>query len=93
MDRTGNTTASGVIADDVALGRIAVETTRGLGHQRIAVLLNEPPCPTVSQRLQGWRMAMEAAGETDLDSLVIDCSIVSGEDSIELGRQRFDHWL
>ena len=93
MDRTGNATASGVIADDVALGRIAVETLRGFGHQRIAVLLNEPPCPTVSQRLQGWRIAMEAAGETDLDSLVIDCSIVSGEDSIELGRQRFDHWL
>ena len=84
---------SSVVADDLALGRMAVETLRELGHRRIAVLLNEPPCLSVSQRLQGWRSAMEAAGETDLDRLVIDCSVVRGEDSIELGRGKFEAWL
>ena len=93
MDRPEHGSFSGVMADDVALGRIAVETLRALGHRRIAVLLNEPPAPSVRQRLQGWRAAMEAAGETDLDRLVIDCSVVRGEDSIELGRQRLDAWL
>ena len=93
MDRPETGAFSGVLADDIALGRIAVETLRGLGHRRIAVMLNEPRAPSVSQRLQGWRAAMEAAGETDLDRLVIDCSVVRGEDSIELGRQRLDAWL
>ena len=93
LDRPENGAFSGVLADDVALGRIAVETLRGLGHRRIAVLLNEPPCPSVSERLQGWRTAMEAAGEPDLDSLVIDCSVLRGDDSIELGRQKLATWL
>ncbi len=47
----------------------------------------------MSQRLQGWRSAMEAAGETDLDRLVIDCSGVRGENSIELGQQKLALWM
>lgn len=84
---------SGVVADDFALGQMAVAALRELGHRRIAVLLNEPPAHSVTLRLQGWRRAMEEAGEVDLDSLVIDCSVAREEDSIELGRQRFDHWM
>jgi hypothetical protein len=36
---------------------------------------------------------MEAAGETDLDRLVIDCSGVRGENSIELGQQKLALWM
>ena len=93
MDRPDNAALSGVMADDVALGRLAVDTLRELGHRRIAVLLNEPPRPSVRQRLQGWRTAMEEAGETDLDRLVIDCSVVRGEDSIEFGQQKLAAWM
>ena len=93
MDRPEDALFGGVQGDDLALGRMAVETLRSLGHKRIAVLLNEPPGPSISQRLLGWRTAMEAAGETNLDELVIDCSVVRGQDSIELGRQSFDRWM
>lgn len=93
MERPDDGAFSGVMADDLAVGRIAVETLRGLGHRRIAVLLNEPSFDSVNQRLAGWRAAMEAAGETDLDRLIIDCSVERGEDGIELGEQKFARWM
>ncbi len=93
MNRPENTAFAGVEGDDVALGHMAVSTLRKLGHRRIAVFLNEPPSVSVKLRLRGWRTAMQMAGEPDLDELVIDCSVTSGQDSIEIGCESFDRWL
>jgi DNA-binding LacI/PurR family transcriptional regulator len=93
MNRPENASFAGVEGDDIALGRMAVSALRKLGHRRIAVFLNEPVSVSIDRRLRGWRTAMEKAGEARLDELVIDCSVESGEDSIEVGRQRFERWL
>ncbi|MCU0791694.1 MAG: substrate-binding domain-containing protein [Opitutaceae bacterium] len=93
MNRPENAAFAGVEGDDVALGRMAVATLRKLGHRRIAVFLNEPHGLSVERRLRGWRTAMQKAGEGNLDELVIDCSVESGQDSIEIGRERFERWL
>ncbi len=93
MDRPEGASFGGVEGDDVELGRLAVTTLRKLGHRRIAVFLNEPSSVSVSRRLRGWQAAMEKAGEKNLSELVIDCSVQSGQDSIELGRQCFDRWM
>lgn len=93
MDRPEGAGFGGVEGDDLELGRLAVATLRKLGHRRIAVFLNEPSSVSVARRLRGWRAAMEKAGEKNLSELVIDCSVQSGQDSIELGRQMFDRWM
>jgi DNA-binding LacI/PurR family transcriptional regulator len=93
MNRPETAPFPGVEGDDVALGRMAVASLRKLGHRRIAVFLNEPHSVSVDRRLRGWRAAMEKAGERNLDELVIDCSVESGQDSIEVALGRFDRWL
>lgn len=93
MNRPENVPFAGVEGDDFELGRMAVATLRKLGHRRIAVLLNEPPSVSIDRRLRGWRLAMQKAGQTKLDELVIDCSVKSGQDSIEVGVKHFDRWL
>lgn len=93
MNRPQSVPFAGVEGDDFALGQMAVSTLRKIGHKRIAVFLNEPSSVSVERRLAGWRTAMEAAGETKLNELVIDCSVESGQDSIEVGLKRFDRWL
>jgi DNA-binding LacI/PurR family transcriptional regulator len=93
MNRPDHTPFVGVEGDDFALGQMAVNSLRELGHRRIAVFLNEPSGVTIQRRLNGWRRAMEVSGETDLDDLVIDCTVESGQDSIEASLKRLEGWL
>jgi DNA-binding LacI/PurR family transcriptional regulator len=93
MHRPENAAFAGVEGDDMELGRMAVAALRKLGHRRIAVFLNEPRSVSIERRLRGWQTAMQKAGEPHLDELIIDCSVESGQDSIEFGRELFERWL
>lgn len=83
----------GVTGDEIALGRLAVEALRQLGHRRIAVLRNEPSNPASARRWRGWREAMTEAGEPDPGELEIDGAVGPDEDPVEGARVRLGDWL
>lgn len=82
-----------VADDDHAVGRLAVEHLRGLGHQKICAFLSEPPLGGMQHRLQGWADALRAAGEAHPENLVIDCSVEPGKDAIVGSYEKLRRWL
>lgn len=82
-----------VADDDVAAGRMAVESLLKMGHKRVAALLSEPPVSGMRRRLHGWEQAMRAAGETHPERLVIDCSVEPGKDAIVGSYEKLRRWL
>ncbi len=88
-DKPEGVKANYVWVDDRMVGRVATEHLLSLGHKRIAVMLSEPPNPSSSQRLSGWRDALQDAGVTDFDKLIFDCSVRSGTNAITGSYERF----
>jgi len=79
--------------DDFAVGRLAAQHLLKLGHERILIMLSEPPNPSMSMRMQGWRSAMEKAGVEHVAALVCDCSVPPGRDAVSGSYDRFSSWL
>jgi len=84
---------SSVAIDDVAIGQKAVDYLGSLGHRRILILLNEPSSPSRNLRFDGWRNQMHAIGQTDYQSLIIDCDLEPFENSIIGAYTCFKKWL
>ncbi len=61
LDRTAERVHS-VCSDHVAEGRVATEHLLALGHNAIAFVTEGEPSPAASDRLAGYRAALEAAG-------------------------------
>jgi LacI family transcriptional regulator len=51
-----------VLGDEIAGGRIATEYLLAAGHRRIAIIAGPPDVPSGRERLQGYWLAMQAAG-------------------------------
>ena len=60
-----------VIFEDLRAGREITEHLLGLGHRRIAFFGDEPFVESVQNRLRGFRRALEAAGITPDDRLIV----------------------
>ena len=82
-----------VADDDYAVGRLAVERLRALGHRKIAAFLSEPPLAGMQRRLQGWADALREAGEAHPENLIIDCSVEPGKDAIVGSYEKLRRWL
>jgi LacI family transcriptional regulator len=57
--------------DNCEGGRLATQHLIDLGHRRIAFIAGDPDHPDASERLRGYRMALEAAGITFDPALVV----------------------
>lgn len=55
--------ADAVVVDNVGGARQVVEYLLRLGHRRIAAITGVPHISTTSERIQGYRRALEAAGQ------------------------------
>lgn len=77
-----------IAADDLQGGRLATEHLIELGHRRIGLIRREPSSATSSQRLVGYRQALEAAGIPYDPSLVVETQ--AGH---EAGYQAMQHLL
>ncbi len=64
--------AQAVVPDEVQGGRTATEILLQHGHHRIAFINTTTPSPARTGRLQGYREALEAGGQTFDAALVID---------------------
>lgn len=82
-----------VADDDVAMGRMAVEHLRALGHRKVVAFLSEPARAVMTRRLAGWEQAMRGVGEKHPERLVIDCSVLPGKDSIVGSYEKLRRWL
>ncbi|MEJ0001466.1 MAG: substrate-binding domain-containing protein [Verrucomicrobiota bacterium] len=82
-DKPEGVKASFVWVDDRAVGRMATEHLLELGHRRIAVMLSEPVNSSSSQRMMGWRDALKDAGITDVNGLILDCTVRMQADAIK----------
>lgn len=79
--------------DDEEIGRLAVEHLRSLGHRRILMLHSEPSGASAELRAKGWRAAMEALGEADIDSLVVDPKLRPFDNTMLQTYEFFAKWL
>lgn len=75
-----NLDADYVICDDVNGGYLAGRHLAELGHRRILVITADPEISCSSERLEGFRRAMEEAG-IEIDPALIVQSAASGHDS------------
>jgi DNA-binding LacI/PurR family transcriptional regulator len=89
----GDLEVNSVRLDDEQIGRLAVEHLWSLGHRRIMVFLSEPMSPSGHDRLLGWRRAMESAGATDLDSLIVNTELTPFQNSLRGSYEYFSRWL
>jgi LacI family transcriptional regulator len=62
-----------IAIDELAGGRMATQHLLDLGHRKIAMLKHAPTSALSSQRLVGYRQALEAAGITFDPTLVLEC--------------------
>lgn len=84
-----------VTDDNVEVGRAATSHLLGLGHKKVAVFLSEPARSSVSKaRLAGWeKIIREETGEKHPESLIIDCAVEPGKNSIVGSYERLRRWL
>ena len=92
-DRPAKVTRDSVWVDDMAVGRIGTQHLQKLGHSRILVMLSEPPNPSSTARMQGWKLALEKKNVTKFDHLIADCSVTPGKDALTGSYERFGAWL
>jgi len=82
-----------VCVDDRMVGRMAVEHLISLGHRRILMLLEQPHVSSVMERYEGWREAMIGIGETDLESLLVDCQVENGQHPLTVAYAGMSRWM
>lgn len=75
-----------IAADDLHGGRVATQHLIELGHRRIGLIRREPSGATSSQRLVGYRQALESAGIAFDPSLVVETE--AGQEAGYLAMQR-----
>lgn len=74
-----------IAVDNVAAAKDAVQHLVDLGHTRIAAVTGPLKVPSSSERLSGYKMALENAGLTYDPKLVVngDYSVNAGEDAVD----------
>ena len=82
MEHYQQTKACNVSVNDFEVGKMAVEHLCELGHERIAILIDQPHVSSVIQRVKGWKDAMRENGQKNLDDLVIDSRVGSNQDAM-----------
>lgn len=80
QDHRPGTPASSVSINDRQMARTATRYLLDLGHRRPMLALPSLVTGPMHHALEGWRQAMEAAGEGDLDSLVVDAKTLPQHD-------------
>ena len=85
-----NTVRDELIADCVSVDNIsgaydAVRYLIKLGHKKIALILNEPDCQSVSDRQEGYQKALQEHGIKIDPKLTIDAKIKPWQDSMDAG--------
>lgn len=92
-DKPSTVKASSLWVNDIEVGQMATQHLLELGHKKIAVMLSEPPNPSSSSRLQGWKMALQSKGIKEIDPMIIDCSVEAGKEAMSGSYDKFSKWL
>jgi len=80
--------------DDVLIGRSLVEHVAALGHSRILMVVDQPiACPSIADRVVGWRQAMQQLGVGNLTEFLVDCQVASFDDAVLCSYEFFRCWL
>lgn len=86
MDRSRDGLTVDCVGVDNILGAYeAVSYLIELAHRSIAIILNEPPCPPVTDRLEGYKKALQKHHLKVNETLIINPKIRPWEDSCEAG--------
>jgi len=80
--------------DDVRIGRYLVEHVASLGHRRILLVVDQTiACPSISDRVFGWRQAMQQIGAINVTELLVDCQVAPFDDALLCSYEFFRRWL
>jgi LacI family transcriptional regulator len=72
LDRVGrDTDFDSVSADNVAASREGTRHLISLGHQRILLLASDPSLRNIQERLEGYREALQEAGLTSFEKVLV----------------------
>jgi LacI family transcriptional regulator len=92
-DKPPTVRAGSLWVDDIAVGQMATKHLLDLGHRNIALMLSEPYNPSSTNRLKGWRLALQKKGIKDIDPYIADCSVLPGKEAITGSYEKFCAWL
>ena len=85
---------SGVATDNYAIGRMAIDHLTEYGHGQILTVISEPRAQSIVQRAESARDHLACKYKRlEVDSLVLDCRIRAGEDSIAMTYESFCEFL
>ncbi len=84
-----------VLVDNIKVGRLAVEYLSGLGHRKIALVLDQPHDSMILPRATAWRKAMRdmTVENDDIGKLFVDCGVKPGQEALRTTYRHFGQWL
>ena len=86
--------APSVRNDDVQIGRSLVEHVASLGHRRILMVVDQTmACPSITNRVNGWRHAMRQIDVSDTEGLLVDCHVRPFDDALFCSYEFLKRWL
>jgi len=81
-----------VTVDDRQFGHLAYEQLWALGHRRLTLILDQPPCASIVGRRRGWLEAHRQLSP-DTPASICDCEVKSGEPAMETSYASLNAWL
>lgn len=81
-----------VTVDDRRFGHLAFEHLWALGHRRLTLILDQPPCDSIQGRHRGWVEAHRRLSPGTPVS-ICDCGVKSGELPTETSYAFLNAWL
>jgi DNA-binding LacI/PurR family transcriptional regulator len=84
---------SWVCSDAESEAQLAVEHLAELGHRRILCMVPGIMTGPMEKSVEGWKKAMQKLGEENLDELLINCNIPTGEDTLFRGYEFLSRWI
>ena len=81
-----------VTVDDRQFGHLAYEQLWALGHRRLTLIIDQPPCASIMDRCRGWLEAHRRRSPGTPAS-ICDCGVKSGEPAMETSYASLNAWL
>ncbi len=84
---------STVCTDEQRVAEIAVEHLVSLGHRRIVMVVPSIQSGPMREIVRAWRMSLERIGQTDVDELLVDAQVPTGEYSLTWTYDALVKWI
>lgn len=84
---------SAVCTDDQRVIELLVEHLMSLGHRRIGIVVSSLNSGPMQAAVNGWRNALEKAGITDCENLLVNAKVPPFEYSLKWIYQHLSQWM